>query len=173
MNIKAPSLSPRRCRVRAGLTLIECMMALVILMLAVLAANFAVAAGRQHAREGELALNAVRLLEDMVEEIISLPYADPDGELTPGPEVDETGRPLFDNIDDFHNYQEEPGGLVDFSGNPYDSNYQVFVRAVTVTYGSESPAGMGTINGVTVNVAVKDDRGMSWDVTRFVPEPVE
>lgn len=165
------SIRDRRHRPPFGLTIVESMMALAVLSVAVLAVNYAVVAGQTHARQGDHAVRGIDLAQDLMEEIVALPYLDPDGPSTPGPEVAETTRSSFDNTDDFHGYTEVAGGATDFSGTVYGGDDQVFGRNVTMAVSTEYVAGLGTtIPGLTVTVAVTDPTGRSWAITRFVPE---
>lgn len=161
----------RRRGQRCGFTLVEAIMGLAVLSVAVLAVNYAVVAGQSHASIGDDAMRAVDLAQDLMEEILALPYQDPDGTSALGPEVDETNRSSFDNTDDFHGYTETAGGLADFTGNLYDAQAQGFDRAVNITATSESISEFSTsITGLTVTVTVTDLGGRAWSVARFVPE---
>ncbi len=154
-----------------GLTLVESMMALAVLSLAVLAVNFAVVAGQTHARIGDNSILATVLAQDLLEEILALPYDDPDGASALGPEVPETSRLSFDNADDFHGYTESPGGITDFTGNAYPDDAQVFTRSVAIAASNEYVTGLNTaIAGLTVTVTVWDAQGRSWAITRYIPE---
>ncbi len=154
-----------------GLTLIESMLAMGILSLAVLSVTYAVVAGQSHAHAGDNAIRATALAQDLLEEILTLPYHDPDGASAPGPETGETSRLAFDNVDDFHGYIEAPGGITDFTGNLYATDAQVFSRSVSVSSTPQAiTAFAATINGITVTVTVADPAGQAWSVIRFVPE---
>ena len=161
-----------RVRVRsAGLSLVEAMMALAVLSVAVLAVNYAVVAGQVHARTGDESMRAMDLAQDLMEEILALPYQDPDGSSVLGPEVSETNRSSFDNNDDFHGYAEAAGTLADFAGNLYGAEVQSFTRSVSITSASESVSAFGiSITGLSVTVTVTDSDGRTSTITRFVPE---
>jgi len=114
------------------------------------------------------------LAEELMERILKMPYGDPQGVSSPGPESGETAVSGFDNADDFHGYTEPAGGLRDVSGQYYPSDYQEFSRRVTARYESRSIPGLeGPIPGLWVVVEARDQRGQTFSVTRFIPEPVE
>jgi MSHA pilin protein MshD len=153
-----------------GFTLMECLLATVILALTVLAIAQAVGTGIKQTNAALYEEHAVALLEAMMEEVLSRPYNDPQGTQTPGPESGETSRALYDNLDDYHGLVEQPGQVADASGTLYPAAYQGFRRSVTCTYGSVN-AGLGALPGLTITVTVTDTRGRSWTLTRFVAQP--
>ncbi len=55
-----------------------------------------------------------------MEEILSLPFDDPQTETQPGPEPGERTRRQFDNVDDFHGFAEPPGFIADAAGRIVD-----------------------------------------------------
>lgn len=155
----------------AGLSLVEAMMALAVLSVAVLAVNYAVVAGQVHARAGDESMRAMDLAQDLMEEILALPYQDPDGTSALGPEGSESNRQSFDNSDDFHGYTEAAGSIADFSGNLYGAEVQSFSRSVSITSASEFVSAFSTaIAGLSVTVTVSDSDGRTSTITRFVPE---
>ncbi len=105
--------------------------------------------------------------------MIALPYADPDDESTTlGPEAGETGRTLYDNVDDFHGFSETAGNVADLAGSAYGGRYDDFSRSVTMAAGSETISGFSAaISGWNVTITVIDSRGQQWTLTRFIPEP--
>jgi hypothetical protein len=116
----------------------------------------------------------MRLAEELMEFALQLGYADPQGGADLGPEAGELGIVNFDNIDDLDGFQQDPGGIEDITGTLHPSEYQVFTRSVSVTYGSETVAELGgAIPGLTVTVTVEDGKGTNCAITRFVPEPTQ
>jgi len=71
---------------RRGITLVETLIASTILASASLTVTYAVVAGQTQARSSESILRAVDLAEDLMDEILRLPYDDPNGASLPGPE---------------------------------------------------------------------------------------
>jgi hypothetical protein len=86
-----------------------------------------------------------------------LPYDDPGGSTTMGPDPGET-RTTFDNIDDYCGYTDGPGTITDIANNPYPDAYAGFVRTVSMTAVSTSPTGWNrTLTGLLVTVSVSKD----------------
>lgn len=154
-----------------GLTLMEVLLACAVLGFVVAAVAPAIVAGQMQAHDAMREERAVQLADALLEEILSKPYADPEGATVTGPDAGETQRTLFDNCDDYHGYSEALGAVSDAAGVAYPSVYSVFSRSVTCTYETVSVTGLGSKAGLTVVVTVTDDHGRNWSVTRFVPEP--
>ena len=155
-------------------TLIECLVASAVLAVAVAAISQAIVAGQMSTYDALHSERAVGLAEALMEEILALPYADPDGASAPGPEAGENNRADFDNLDDFHGYSEAAGLLADAGGVLYGADFQAFSRAVTAAYGTVTVDAFGrTFNGLTVTITVTDANGRVWTLSRFVPEPIE
>lgn len=156
---------------RAGFTLAETLIAAVVLACAVTAIAMAITAGQVQLHHSVNSQSAVRLTEELVERILALPYADPDGESALGPEVGEIGPLDFDNADDFHGHTEAAGELRDVAGSLYPQSYQQFSRSVSARYESITVAGLGgPIPGLTVTVTARDLKGQTWTLTRFIRE---
>ena len=84
--------------------------------LAISAITMPFAAGaRSEQLDARLCLGT-NLAQEMMEEILSKPFADPQGASNPGPEPGETPRRRFDNMDDYHGYAETDGHIADSSG---------------------------------------------------------
>lgn len=154
-----PSSPPRR--VDLGLTLAECLLAIVVLWVAVLGLSFATTAGHQHLNHGDRMLRAVRLAEHLMEEIQSRPYS--------GSGI---GRPSY-HIDDYNGFNEAAGELRDFAGDLYDDADQIFNRSVAITSASQTVGSLDglTISGKTIVITLEDAAGAQWTLSRFVPEP--
>ena len=171
----------RRCRSQqrhrhcAGFTLYGALAATAVLAVATLAVSHAVLAGHTHARHAEQEILASNLAEDLIEEVLQLPYADPDappGTEGLGPEPGENRRDRFDNVDDYHGFSEAAGSLTNANGEAYPDRYQPLARTVTAQYQSLQLTGGGTpVQGVTVTVTVSDSGGELATLTRFVPAP--
>lgn len=162
----------RRPRPTRGFTLAEVLMASAVLSVAVGAILTAVTTGQEQTYEALHEQRAVALAEALMEEIIALPYADPQGDTTAGPDDGEAARGDFDNADDFHGFNEEIGQVLDAAGLAYPGTFDRFDRSVSAAYGVQSVAGLGgDYGGLSVTVTVTDDRRRSWTLTRFIPEP--
>jgi hypothetical protein len=150
------------------------MIAMTILSMIVLVTCYTLAAGQQHVYEGNRIATAARLGRDLLEEITARSYRDPSGTTNFGPEADELTRAAFDDVDDYQNYNEAPGSLVDATGTPYPAADQGFSRKVNVTKAPLSVSDLGgSFNGVTVKVTVQAPTGQQWVFTRFIPEPAQ
>ena len=97
----------------------EVMIASIILSITVFALSSARSAGHQLTYDAMREARAQALAEALIDEVISLPYDDPEGETVMGPDTGETSRSLYDNIDDFNGYLEEAGALADADGTSY------------------------------------------------------
>lgn len=156
----------------AGFTLMEVMFAVLVLSFSVAALTQAVVSAQSHTYEAMHASRAITLAEAMIDEILSKPYEDPEGDITVGPDAGEATRVLFDNADDYDGYTEPAGAVMDQSLALYPELYQRFSRSVTATYVTESlPDLGGDHEGLSVTVTVTDVRGLTWSVTRFIQEP--
>jgi prepilin-type N-terminal cleavage/methylation domain-containing protein len=118
---------------RRGFTLAEAMMAVVVLGIAAASVLLPFISGAAVRSEGVNRTLAARLASDLMEQILLLPFHDPDGEASdyiPGPESGD-----FDNIDDYHGYTEVQGQVKDATGAVFtDSRYVNFSRNVTCEY---------------------------------------
>jgi len=157
-------------RLAVGFTLAECMIAVVLLAVVVVAVSQAVVSGQAELHDAISMQRAMRLAEDMQERIAALPYCDPGGVMVPGPEANGSEAPQFNNADDFDGYTELPGQLRDIGGNLYPGDYQAFTREVSAEYQTQTVPGLGSpIGGLMVTVTVMDHRGRPWSVSRFLP----
>ena len=129
-----------------GMTLVEALLASVILAVAVAAVSQAIVAGQMQSYSALHRRRAVDLAEALMEEVLRLPYNDPDGASAPGPEAGESGRSSFDNIDDYHGFSETGGSVADLAGGTYASAFQGFSRSVTVASGTVTVGGVRRCN---------------------------
>jgi len=161
----------RKYRRSRGFSLIEALLASMILAFSAVAVSHALLAGHQLTDAALHHSHAMDLAGATMEEVLRLPYNDPDGSSNMGPESGETNRTLYDNIDDYHGFSQSAGAVTDFAGDLYEPAYQDFSRAVSVTSSSQNVAGLGgAIDGVTIQVTITDTAGTAWTVQRFVPE---
>ena len=117
-------------RPRRALTLVEGLLASALLAFAVAAVSQAVLAGQMQTVAALHHRRAVELAEALMDEILRLPYDDPGGPSTPGPEGGETDRSAFDNADDYHGFSETAGSLADAAGTVHPTPFQDFTRSV-------------------------------------------
>lgn len=154
-----------------GLTLVESLIASAILAVAVIAVSQAVVAGQMQTVDALHRARAMELAEALMDEVLRLPYADPDG--TGG----EIGRANFDDLADFNGFSETAGTLADAGGSVYEAPLQGFSRSVSVVPANGgsgiSVTGFGSpLVGLTAMVTVQDTAGASWVLTRFRPQPL-
>lgn len=120
------------CISRRGFTLAEAMMAVVVLGIAAASVLLPFMSGAAVRAEGINRTLAARLASDLMEQILRLPFHDPNDETSYslGPESGD-----FDNIDDYHGYNELQGQVKDATGAVFtDSNYTRFSRTVVCEY---------------------------------------
>jgi hypothetical protein len=148
-------------------------LAVGVLGFAVAAITQAIVAGQAQTYEALHHERGIALAEALLDEVLALPYADPDdASTTLGAESGESNRTLFDNCDDFSGFTETAPNIADLTNTAYGAPFDVFARSVTCAYGSETVTGFSAaIDGMTVTVTVTDDRGQQWAITRFIPEP--
>lgn len=159
-------------RRQRGLTIIECLIAMTILSIVVLVTSHTLVAGHQHVHYGDRIATAARLGRDMLEEIASREYRDATIPTNLGPELGETTRGDFDDADDYHAYAEAAGSLLDFAGNRYPADDEVFSRSVTVMATTQTVTDLArSFPGLAVVVTVRAASGEQWQFSRFIPEP--
>lgn len=168
-----PPNAPRsRSASKSGTTLVEAVIATLILAFAVSAVATALMAGTQQSYEALDASLAADLAQGVMEEIIALPYNDPDGSGAIGPDAGETDRTLFDNMDDYHGFSEVAGAVSDAQGTAYPSLYDRFDRTVSVQPTTvESPSLGLSVPGILITVTVRQNNRVMVVLTQTAPEP--
>ncbi len=140
----------------------------------VVAVTQTILAGQTQSRDALVEDRAIALGEALLEEIMTQPYVDPDGDTTLGPDTaeDSNDRSTFDAIDDFHSYAEAATALVDAGGTAYPELFQIFSRSVAITQGDVTVSGFADPQpAMTVVITVQEGNGRSWTITRVIPEP--
>jgi prepilin-type N-terminal cleavage/methylation domain-containing protein len=152
------TINTERCYMarQRGFTLAEALMAAVVLGIAAAGVLLPFSSGAAARAEGMRRTLGAKLAGDLIEQIITKPFLDPNGSVydyNPGPDAEDTS---FDNIDDYHGYSETEGQVKDAAGAVYtDSNYAKFSRDVSCEYvyvPQESGAGEPVFIRVTVQV---------------------
>ena len=143
----------------AAFTLVEALMASTILAMAIFGILVPFSTGAQNQQTDARYTMAVNLAQELLEEILSKPFYDPQGPSAPGPEAGETSRSLFDNIDDYDGYSEPDGGIVDHDGHAItDPIAKGLTRQASCAYvyvtGQDHGAG-ATFIRITVTVSYK------------------
>lgn len=110
-------------------------MATVVLSIAAAGVLYPFTVGAGLRTEGIRRTIGAKLAGDLMEQIITKPFLDPDGsvyDFNPGPDAGDT---LFDNIDDFDGYSESQGQVKDAAGAVFtDPAYAKFSREVNCQY---------------------------------------
>jgi prepilin-type N-terminal cleavage/methylation domain-containing protein len=104
------------CTSRRGFTLAEAMMAVVVLGIAAASVLLPFVSGAAVRAEGINRTLAARLASDLMEQILRLPFHDPDDKASYslGPDAGD-----LDNIDDYNGYKELQGQVKDATGAVY------------------------------------------------------
>jgi len=130
-------------RQRGGaFTLLEALLAAVILVIAVTAVVMPFTVGMRTQMVEARQTLAVPLAEELMEEVLLRPFEEPydgDEQAEPpaafGPEAEETSRDQFSAIDDYHGYTDPPGTITDPGGSVIDDPAaEGLSRHVTVAY---------------------------------------
>jgi len=102
---------------RRGFTLTEALLAAVVLAMAISAITMPFAAAARNEQVDARRTLSASLAREMMEEILTKPFDDPDGAGALGPEPGETrwvSSTKYDNIDDYQGYTESAGEITDF-----------------------------------------------------------
>jgi hypothetical protein len=99
---------------------------------------------------------AVGLADDLMAEIVSLPYTDPNGTTTFGPDGAESSGPrsVFDDIDDFHGWNQSPPKNRDGATIPDRTDWRQRVEVVRVTPANPTVATSGTTDAGAKRIRV-------------------
>ena len=149
-------MSPNRRHSGVAFTLAEALLASAVLAMAITAITMPFTAAAQNDQVNARRTVAEALAQEMMEEILAKPFADPQGATVPGPERGETSRNLFDNVDDYDGYVETDGNIADAGGAPLDdppaAGLSRHVWAAYVYIDGQSPADPPTFVRVVVDV---------------------
>ena len=111
------------------------MLAVTLLAMTITAITLPFTTSAQNDVEDAQQSLAAALAAEMMEEVHSKPFDDPAGPSTPGPEIGESSRSSFDIVDDYVDYEEDPGAIVDAFGNVADDPMAATLsRSVNVDY---------------------------------------
>jgi len=119
-----------------GFTLTEAMLAVTVLGFAAAGVLLPFVSGAAVRAEGVRRTLGAGLAGDLMEQIVRLPFLDPQGtNYSPGPEAGD-----YDNVDDFHGYTEIQGQVKDATGAVFtDPKYAKYSRKVTCVYATVLP----------------------------------
>jgi type II secretory pathway pseudopilin PulG len=106
--MNAPRTITRRCR--AGFSLVEAVICIMIVGLTLVAAMQTVGASAKSRTITQRRATGAMLAQDLMAEIVAQPYADPDGLNQLGLEAGEVfgDRSTYDDVDDYDGYTESP-----------------------------------------------------------------
>lgn len=167
----------KRVTFRRGMTLTEALLASTLLAMGASAIVLPFTAAAQNEEVDARRTLAVHLAQEMIEEIVSKPFNDPQGGGDVGPESGETSRDLYDNIDDYHGYADgygqATGEIVGLAGQSIsDPAARYLSRHVATTYvyvaGQDSSDDPSFIR---IDVTVKHKSGEMLTLTRMVYQP--
>ena len=149
-----------RARSRAGLTLVELVISLVVIGIVLSGSFLALRQTLLSSADPMLQQQAVAVAEAILEESLGKAYRDPDdGNVCPAPEA---ARPLFDNVCDFQGYDET--GVTTQEGVAVAGLETYRVRVAVdpaATLGSLSGSGQILRVDVRVNVGARVDLTLS------------
>jgi type II secretory pathway pseudopilin PulG len=138
-----------------GFTLIEALLAAVILAMAITAIVMPFSAGVQNEGIDGRRTLAVNLAQGMMEEILTKPFYDSGGSTVLGPEPGET-RFAFDNIDDYDGLSEADGQIKNMDGSvvtdPAAKGLSRNVRCAYVHVSGQNLSDAATFIRVTVEI---------------------
>ena len=140
----------------SGMTLVELIVAMVIVTVALGGILAVINFTTQHSSDAALQMQSVAIAEAYMEEITLKNYSDPD---TDG----EGSRALFDDVDDYNGLSDS--GAHDQNGHLIAglAGYNVNVSVAPHSYG---PSGM-TVSGLKIDVTVIDPSGESMTLTGY------
>lgn len=162
---------------RGGLSLVEVVVSTLLVGVLMTAALHSVGASARSASAANTATDAMLLAKQLVEEIVSQPYEDPDQPPNFGCESGESGdsstRTQLDDIDDYKDWIDTPpklpdGTLIDgFAGWQRACDIQ---KINTISYADVDDSGIDTgLRLITVRVTAPS--GRSYTVKRLRSKP--
>ena len=155
--------------IRSGITLPEVVMSTIMVGVVLVAALDTVGAALRTSRSSVTRSEARRLAEELLEEVLALPYADPQGDAVLGIEAGETdpaeNRLGFDDIDDYLGWSAIPPQAPNGAAMTEHPGWKRLVRVKYVQVEPELDGGLLDLNNDTglkrIAVEVIDDTGKS------------
>ncbi|MCK4623791.1 MAG: prepilin-type N-terminal cleavage/methylation domain-containing protein [Phycisphaerae bacterium] len=140
----------------SGFTLIEALLASVVLAMVVGAVVMPFTAGAANTVQNARSTLAINLAQDLMEEILAKPFHDPDGS-----DAGETGRSNWDDMDDYDGYSEAEGSIAGFdgvaTGDPASTALTRNVTVASVYIAGQDQSEEPTFLRVTVNIRYHGD----------------
>jgi prepilin-type N-terminal cleavage/methylation domain-containing protein len=141
----------RRIDGHHGFTLLESLLAITILAISIMALTVPFQAGAQAELEDGRRTLAACLAVEMIEEVLSKEYSDPQGD-----SMTEYSRSAFDDIHDYDGYYEVAGEVRDVVGtpiaDPVANGLSRRVEVDEVHVAGQSMSDPATVSRVTVTV---------------------
>lgn len=141
-----------RNRTRCGFTLLEAMMATLILFVIVMSVTAAVTAGQQHAYEAHQRIAGTLAAEDLMGRLANVTYA---------------------QLPTWNGYTESVGAVTGVDGQPAPDSFASVGRDVAIVGSTRTVTSEDiVIQGREIRVRSFDSEGRTLaDLVRFVPEP--
>lgn len=134
-----------------GFTLLESLIAMVILTATVLAVGSAISASSQQSIEGQKQILAAMAADDLLAELSALPYAE---------------------LIAHHGRDQEVGLIQTLGQTPYPDTYWLIGRQVSVVETMMSTGALGVdVLGMLVTVSAYDENRTLSQIQVFIPEP--
>jgi MSHA pilin protein MshD len=147
-------------RGQQGVTLIELIVAIIIIAIAFVAVSKLFGQAAMSSADPMIKHQAVAIAESYLEEILLLPFdedeasGDPEGAL--GPEPGENTRAQFDDVNDYHGWAEN--GITNLNGTAIDNLDNFNVAVVVVTDNSyTNPVTVALADSLLITVTVSSD----------------
>lgn len=143
-----------------GLTILECLLATLVLAIIGVSMLFVLSSGRAGFVYSDQSLQGMRLGEHILDEIAARPYYG-----------NGVARPSW-CLDNYNAYTDGPGTLIDFLDTAYGAETQGFKRSVAVTTSTQTFPSLGgfSMPGKQVTIRMTPPSGDAYDLVRFVPE---
>lgn len=136
---------------RRGFSLIEALVASVILAIVVLAVGSAVATGRQLSIEGQKTILAAMAADDLMGELVTVAY---------------------DDLDSHDGMDQPEGAMETLDGELYPERFWMIGRNADIVEEIVDIEGMGVkVRGKTITVTAYDEHRVLAVLQTFVPEP--
>ncbi len=156
---------------RNGFTLVEALIATVVLAVATVAIAQMLGTSAQQAVAMRHQATSLELARQLMEEISCRPIEDSTGAISLGNEAGENSRSQYDQIDDYQGYGDTSDAVTMLDGTSVDYGSGLrYRRSVTVEYRA-APAGVATNSATApfcvVTVTVGPIGGETYSLTRL------
>ncbi|CAN5695775.1 hypothetical protein BH09PLA1_BH09PLA1_30740 [soil metagenome] len=162
------TISARRGRTRVGFTLVECLIASVVLAVTVLGICGALTAASRQSEAMEVDVRTLSLARQLMERIASCPFDPPATNDQPGWGAGNTNSSQYDDVRDFSGLDDQiaaAGGSAQRLTDTIGFRRQVAVEFRTSPSGVSNPAGDFALISVTIT---PDSHGQAFTLHRMV-----